>query len=165
MRRRRTRASCRSRASSSPGVRPAGLGVRVDHGLNPSQAITPYYDPMLAKIIATGASREEARRRLVQALEDTIAFGIATNRAFLIDALNHPEFVAGAATTQFIPKNFAKIAAPAADRCSCSASRPCSGSRRARNGMATIPRARGLQAARSAGRSSWKPAARRSRAR
>ena len=94
---------------------PSGLGVRVDHGLNPSQAITPFYDPMLAKIIATGASREEARRRLVQALEDTVAFGVATNRAFLIDALNHPEFAAGAATTQFIPKNFARLAAPAAD--------------------------------------------------
>jgi geranyl-CoA carboxylase alpha subunit len=94
---------------------PSGLGVRVDHGLNPSQAITPFYDPMLAKIIATGASREEARRRLVQALEDTVAFGVATNRAFLIDALNHPEFAAGAATTHFIPKNFARLAAPAAD--------------------------------------------------
>ncbi|MBX9590722.1 MAG: acetyl-CoA carboxylase biotin carboxylase subunit [Hyphomonadaceae bacterium] len=94
---------------------PGGLGVRVDHGLNASQAISPYYDPLLAKIIATGASREEARRRLVRALEGTIAFGIATNRAFLIDALNHPEFVAGAATTQFIPKHFAKIGAPAID--------------------------------------------------
>jgi geranyl-CoA carboxylase alpha subunit len=94
---------------------PCGLGVRVDHGLNPSQAITPYYDPMLAKIIATGASREEARRRLVVALEDTIAFGVTTNRAFLIEALSHPEFVAGRATTQFIGKHFAKIAPPAAD--------------------------------------------------
>jgi geranyl-CoA carboxylase alpha subunit len=94
---------------------PCGLGVRVDHGLNPSQAITPYYDPMLAKIIATGASREEARRRLVQALEDAIAFGVTTNRAFLIEALSHPEFVAGRATTQFIGKHFARIAPPAAD--------------------------------------------------
>ena len=54
---------------------------------------------MLAKIIATGATREEARRRLVQALEDTVALGTTTNRAFLIEALNHPEFVAGKATT------------------------------------------------------------------
>ena len=115
MRRHRTGASCRSRASSVPGVRHGGLGVRVDHGLNRSQTITPFYDPMLAKIIATGASREEARRRLVQALEDTVALGISTNRAFLIDALTHPEFVAGRATTQFIPNNFAKIAAPAVD--------------------------------------------------
>ena len=94
---------------------PRGLGVRVDHGLNPSQTITPFYDPMLAKIIAVGATREEARRRLVQALEQTVALGTGTNRAFLIEALNHPEFVAGKATTQFIPKHFAKIAAPAVD--------------------------------------------------
>ena len=51
----------------------------------------------------------------MQALEGTIAFGVTTNRAFLIDALSHAEFVAGRATTQFIAKNFAKIAAPAAD--------------------------------------------------
>jgi geranyl-CoA carboxylase alpha subunit len=69
----------------------------------------------LAKIIATGATREEARRRLVQALEATIALGTGTNRAFLIDALSHPEFVAGKATTQFIPKHFGKIAAPSVD--------------------------------------------------
>ena len=87
----------------------------MDHGLNRSQAITPYYDSMLAKIIASGASREEARRRLVQALEDTIALGVTTNRAFLIDALSHPEFAAGCATTQFIAKHFAKIAPPATD--------------------------------------------------
>jgi geranyl-CoA carboxylase alpha subunit len=94
---------------------PCGLGLRVDHGLNPSQAITPFYDPMLAKIIASGATREEARRRLVQALEQTVALGTGTNRAFLIQALNHPEFIAGKATTQFIPKYFAKVAAPATD--------------------------------------------------
>ncbi len=94
---------------------PGGHGLRVDHGLNPSQAISSYYDPMLAKIIAVGASREEARRRLVQALEQTVALGTGTNRAFLIDALSHPEFVAGRATTQFVPKHFAKVPAPSAD--------------------------------------------------
>jgi geranyl-CoA carboxylase alpha subunit len=83
--------------------------------LNPSQAISPYYDPMLAKIIAVGASRAEARRRLVQALEQTVALGTGTNRTFLIDALSHPEFAAGKATTQFVPKHFAKVPAPAAD--------------------------------------------------
>ena len=93
---------------------PDGANVRVDHGLNTSQQISPHYDPMLAKIIAFGSSREEARRRLVQALEDAIAFGISTNRAFLIDAVGHPEFVAGKATTQFIPK-LGKIAAPGVD--------------------------------------------------
>jgi geranyl-CoA carboxylase alpha subunit len=94
---------------------PSGAGVRVDHGLREGQAITPFYDPLLAKIVAHGATREEARRRLIQALEDTTALGIATNRGFLIDCLSQPEFAAGRATTQFIPTHFAKVAHPALD--------------------------------------------------
>ncbi|WP_428249060.1 acetyl/propionyl/methylcrotonyl-CoA carboxylase subunit alpha [Ferrovibrio sp.] len=89
--------------------------VRVDHGLAPGQEITPFYDPMIAKIIAHGASREEARRRLIRALEDTVALGIETNRGFLLDLLRHPGFAAGAATTRFIPQYFEKPAAPVAD--------------------------------------------------
>ena len=101
---------------------PSGAGIRVDHGLAASQTISPFYDPLLAKIIAHGATREEARRRLVQALEDTTALGIATNRGFLVDCLRHSEFAAGKATTEFIPKHFAKPAAPARRRC---CARPC----------------------------------------
>jgi geranyl-CoA carboxylase alpha subunit len=94
---------------------PSGAGIRVDHGLRDGQPITPYYDPLLAKIVAHGATREEARRRLIQALEDTTALGIATNRAFLIACLSQLEFAAGRATTQFIPMHFAKPARPAMD--------------------------------------------------
>ena len=94
---------------------PQGAGVRVDHGLLPRQEVTPHYDPMLAKVIAHGATREEARRRLVEALRETEAVGIATNRGFLIACLQHPEFVAGEATTQFIPAHFAEPAAPEPD--------------------------------------------------
>ena len=60
---------------------PCGPGIRVDHGLRAGQTISPFYDPLLAKVIAHGATRDEARRRLIQALEDTIALGPATNRA------------------------------------------------------------------------------------
>jgi geranyl-CoA carboxylase alpha subunit len=94
---------------------PSGHGVRVDHGLLQRQEVTPHYDPMLAKIIAHGATREEARRRLVEALRETEAAGIMTNRTFLIDCLQHPDFVAGAATTQFIPAHFAEPAAAQPD--------------------------------------------------
>jgi geranyl-CoA carboxylase alpha subunit len=94
---------------------PSSPGIRVDHSLNASQTVSPFYDPLLAKIIAHGATREEARRRLIQALEDTTALGIATNRGFLVDCLRTPEFAAGKATTEFIPKHFAKPAAPAPD--------------------------------------------------
>jgi geranyl-CoA carboxylase alpha subunit len=77
--------------------------------------VSPFYDPLLAKIIAHGPTREAARLRLIRALEETTALGIATNRGFLIDCLNHPDFVAGRATTEFIPKHFAKPAAPSVD--------------------------------------------------
>jgi geranyl-CoA carboxylase alpha subunit len=87
--------------------RPArGDGIRVDHGLTSGTVVSPFYDPMLAKLIAHGASREEARRRLIMALEDTVAPGLITNRSFLIAALRHPQFAAGAATTDFIDRHF-----------------------------------------------------------
>jgi geranyl-CoA carboxylase alpha subunit len=94
---------------------PAGAGIRVDHGLRSGQTVSPFYDPLLAKVIAHGATRDEARRRLIHALEETIVLGPATNRAFLIDGLRHEAFAAGQATTQFIPKYFADVVAPAAD--------------------------------------------------
>jgi len=87
--------------------RPAtGKGVRIDHGLAPGQVVSPFYDPMLAKVIAHGASREEARRRLMVALEDTVALGLNTNRGFLVAALRHPAFAAGDVTTSFIERYF-----------------------------------------------------------
>jgi geranyl-CoA carboxylase alpha subunit len=88
--------------------RPAsGEGVRIDHGLTSGAGVSPFYDPMLAKVIAHGASREEARRRLIAALEDTVALGLVTNRSFLIAVLRHPAFAAGEATTDFIDRYFA----------------------------------------------------------
>jgi geranyl-CoA carboxylase alpha subunit len=85
---------------------PSGEGVRIDHGLAPGQSVSQFYDPMLAKVIAHGASREEARRRLIAALEDTVALGLTTNRSFLIAMLRHPVVIAGEATTAFIEQNF-----------------------------------------------------------
>jgi hypothetical protein len=85
----------------------AGPGIRVDHGMKDGLAISPFYDPMIAKVIAHGADREEARTRLVQALRDTVVLGPTTNRHFLIRLLEHPEFAAGEATTAFIGQHFA----------------------------------------------------------
>ncbi|MGA0597703.1 acetyl/propionyl/methylcrotonyl-CoA carboxylase subunit alpha [Enterovirga sp. CN4-39] len=81
-------------------------GLRTDHGLNPVDQVTPYYDPMIAKVIAHGADREEARRRLVFGLEDTTLFGLTTNKSFLLDVLRDDVFAAGAATTGFIASRF-----------------------------------------------------------
>jgi geranyl-CoA carboxylase alpha subunit len=94
---------------------PSGAGIRVDHGLDAGQAVSPFYDSLLAKIIAHGATREQARRRLVGALRDTVALGLATNRAFLVDCLETEAFAAGQATTELIAGRFPGIAAPAAD--------------------------------------------------
>ena len=84
----------------------AGEGVRVDHGLVPGQVISSFYDPMIAKIIASGANRAEALRRLVRAVRGTHLLGVATNREFLLDALTTDEFASGSATTAFIGKHY-----------------------------------------------------------
>ena len=86
--------------------RPAGgPGVRTDHGMKDGLAISPFYDPMIAKVIARGATREEARTRLVRALRETVVLGPTTNRHFLIRLLEHPEFADGKATTAFLSKH------------------------------------------------------------
>ncbi|MEQ9641013.1 MAG: biotin carboxylase N-terminal domain-containing protein [Alphaproteobacteria bacterium] len=86
--------------------------VRTDHGLADGFEVTPFYDPMLAKVIVHGATREEARRRLRRALRRTVALGVLTNRDFLVEVLDDPRFVAGQATTAFIDDFKLKDAAP-----------------------------------------------------
>ncbi len=85
---------------------PSRAGVRVDHGIAAGVTVSPYYDPMLAKIIAHGATREAARRRLVAALMETVVLGVVTNRRFLIDCLSHSAFAAGDISTGFIARHF-----------------------------------------------------------
>lgn len=82
--------------------------VRVDSGIECGADISPFYDPMIAKIIAYGSDRNTARRKLVRALKDTALFGVETNKRFLIDALEKPAFVAGDATTAFISEQFSE---------------------------------------------------------
>jgi geranyl-CoA carboxylase alpha subunit len=77
-------------------------GIRVEHALQSGSEVSPFYDSMIAKLIAHGSTREEARGKLICALEQTAAFGIATNQAFLISCLRHPAFARGEATTAFI---------------------------------------------------------------
>ena len=77
-------------------------GVRVDDALADGSVVTADYDPMLAKIVAHGRTREEARRRLVTALERTVLLGFPTNRGFLTRVLGHPAFIAAETTTGFL---------------------------------------------------------------
>ncbi|KGE03100.1 ATP-binding protein [Pseudohaliea rubra] len=87
-------------------VPPTGAGIRVDHGLAPGQTVTPFYDPMVAKVIASGPDRPTALRRLRRALEGTVLFGLPSNRTFLLQVLRDPVFAAGEATTTFIDERF-----------------------------------------------------------
>ena len=80
-------------------------GVRVEHALQSGSEIPPFYDSMIAKIISHGRDRNEARGKLICALEQTVALGVTTNQAFLMTCLRHPAFAAGEATTAFIAKH------------------------------------------------------------
>jgi geranyl-CoA carboxylase alpha subunit len=76
--------------------------VRIDHGLSEGLAISSHYDPMLAKLVAHGADREQARRRLCAALDSLRVLGVRTNQAFLRTVLEHERFVAGTVTTDWL---------------------------------------------------------------
>jgi len=76
--------------------------LRVEHALHSGIEIPPFYDSMIAKVIAHGATRDEARRRLIHGLEQTVAFGVTTNQEFLTSCLRNEVFAQGGATTAFI---------------------------------------------------------------
>ena len=87
--------------------------VRVDSAIDGAARITPHYDPMIAKVIAHGATRAEAVRKLADALRRSEIHGLTTNRDFLVNVLTHPEFAAGDADTGFLERHDpAALAAP-----------------------------------------------------
>jgi geranyl-CoA carboxylase alpha subunit len=86
-------------------------GLRVEHALRAGDEIPPFYDSMMAKLVAHGRSRDEALRKLQHGLADAVALGVVTNQAFLARCLAHPVFAAGAATTAFIGDHQAELLA------------------------------------------------------
>jgi 3-methylcrotonyl-CoA carboxylase alpha subunit len=80
--------------------------VRVDSGIATGSEIGPYYDSLLSKVIAGGTDREQARERLEAALRSYVILGPATTLPFLADAVAHPIFRNGEATTAFIGEAF-----------------------------------------------------------
>jgi 3-methylcrotonyl-CoA carboxylase alpha subunit len=92
---------------------PVGDGIRVDTGVRAGDAVTPHYDPMIAKIIAAGPDRAAARARLRRAVADTAVVGVATNLGFLARVLADPQFAAGAVDTGFIERRRDALLAPA----------------------------------------------------
>jgi len=79
-----------------------GPGIRIDSGIAEGNVLTPYYDAMIAKVIAHGDDRESARRRLASALRRSPLLGFSTNRSLLLGICADAEFIAGRATTDFL---------------------------------------------------------------
>jgi 3-methylcrotonyl-CoA carboxylase alpha subunit len=80
-------------------------GGRIDTGVYEGAEVSPFYDPMIAKLIAHGDTRDEARERLSDMLEDSAVWPVRTNAAFLINALAHPDFAAGTVDTGLIGRD------------------------------------------------------------
>ncbi len=80
-------------------------GVRCDHALADGAQVPPYYDSMLAKLVAHGRDRADALRQMRRALDESVLLGLPSNRAFLAQCLAHPVFAAGQASTGFIAQH------------------------------------------------------------
>jgi acetyl-CoA carboxylase biotin carboxylase subunit len=88
-------------------------GVRVDTGVEEEGEITPFYDPMIAKLIAYAPTREAAVIELCEACDDVEVWPVKTNAGFLARCLEAPDFIAGDVDTGFIARNLETLAAPA----------------------------------------------------
>lgn len=84
-------------------------GIRIDAGIEEGDVVSTYYDPMLAKIIAHGATRDEARAKLAAALKETVLLGVGANRDFLIALLEDEAFAKGEAATDYIEANLDRL--------------------------------------------------------
>jgi len=83
-------------------LEPRGPGIRVDSGFRAGDEVTHFYDPLLAKLIAFGESRETAIQKMQSALRDFVVHGVTTNIDFLQDVLAHPDFSAGEVSTKWV---------------------------------------------------------------
>ena len=80
--------------------------VRIDHGMLAQGEISPFYDPMVAKVIAYGETRTDAIRSLARAVEKSVLLGVNSNKEFLVNLLRHPIVVKGDTNTAFIQEHF-----------------------------------------------------------
>lgn len=85
---------------------PSGPNVRVDDGIATGSDVTPYYDPMLGKIIVWGADRAAAIDKMRQALQQTTVLGVTTNIDYMLDILAEPHFQAGDTLTHYLATHF-----------------------------------------------------------
>ncbi|MBM3945047.1 MAG: ATP-grasp domain-containing protein, partial [SAR202 cluster bacterium] len=92
---------------------PTGGGVRVDSGLTEKYEVTPFYDPMLAKLIVWRETREEAITAMVGALDEYIIEGMVTNIPLLSKIMQHPAFIGGEYHTTTLTPEMARAPLPA----------------------------------------------------
>jgi acetyl-CoA carboxylase biotin carboxylase subunit len=97
------------RMTPSPGVvtkfcTPGGPGIRVDTAMDTSGVVSPFYDSMIAKLIAHGRDREEALARMRRALDEFVIEGIQSNIALHRRILDHPDFQKGPVSTRFLDR-------------------------------------------------------------
>jgi acetyl/propionyl-CoA carboxylase alpha subunit len=85
---------------------PTGPGVRVDTGITAGDVITPYYDPMIAKLICWGETRGEALLRMRRALSEYRIMGVKTSIPFHQNLLDSTRFIAGQFDTSFVEERF-----------------------------------------------------------
>jgi 3-methylcrotonyl-CoA carboxylase alpha subunit len=90
---------------------PGGEGIRVDSGVEQGGEVTPFYDPLIAKLIAHGSTRAQALDRLASALDRTLVAGPRTNVAFLAALCRSADFRDGRFDTGFIDRNLAALGA------------------------------------------------------
>ena len=88
---------------------PGGHGVRVDSGLFSGSELSPYYDSLVAKVMAHGRTRLEAIRRMRRCLEEFALEGFATNAELSYQILYHPSFIRGSCSTAFLEENLAQL--------------------------------------------------------
>ena len=81
------------------------LGLRVESGVESGSVISPFYDPMIAKVIAWAETRDEAASLLARSLQTARIHGPANNRDLLVRILRHPEFLDGETDTDFLERN------------------------------------------------------------
>jgi acetyl-CoA carboxylase biotin carboxylase subunit len=89
---------------------PGGPGIRVDTHVYAGYRVPPFYDSLLAKVIAHGSNREEAIARMRRALQETVIEGVHTTIPFLLEVMDNPDFVAGQVDTKFLERWMAERA-------------------------------------------------------
>jgi 3-methylcrotonyl-CoA carboxylase alpha subunit len=94
---------------------PSGDGIRVDSGVAEGQTVSVHYDPLLAKLICHGQSREVAMQRMIAAIAEYDILGLRHNLSFLLALLRRNEVREGRAHTGFIEEHLTELAAPPSD--------------------------------------------------